>query len=215
MAFNITMRILTSLRLTVKLQKKSNDILAAYELVSTVQLDLELLKANCEEEFHQWFSEIMALANELNISVSTPRITCRQVHRSNASADSPESYYRRNIMIPFLDHITSELEERFGPVHQTKVKLPYHLLLPLTPLPQLQKLVLYTVLTCHLHTCFQPSSVGGGHVHQHLWTKGQIRLKKPSYSVIETTTPTYLYRYRLYFTGNHMQWRDPTVNSSY
>ena len=122
-AFNITMRVLTSLRsLTVKLQKKSNDILAAYKLVSTVQLYLELLKANCEEEFHQWFSEITALANELDISVSTPRITCRQVYRSNASADSPESYYHRNIMITFLDHI-SLLEERFGPVHQTKVKL--------------------------------------------------------------------------------------------
>lgn len=26
-------------------------------------------------------------------------------------------------MIPFLDNITSELDERFGPIHQTKVKL--------------------------------------------------------------------------------------------
>ena len=91
--------------------------------MSTVQLDLELLKTNCEEEFQQWFSDFTALASELNISVSTPRITFRQVHRSNASADSPETYYCRNIMIPFLDHITLELEERFGPVHQTKVKL--------------------------------------------------------------------------------------------
>ena len=55
------MRVITSLRsLTVKLQKKSNDILAAYELVSTVWLDLELLKSNCEEEFHQLFGEITA-----------------------------------------------------------------------------------------------------------------------------------------------------------
>ena len=35
----------------------------------------------------------------------------------------PESYYRRKVMVPFLDHITSESEERFGPIHQTKVKL--------------------------------------------------------------------------------------------
>ena len=123
-AFNITMRILSSLRsLTVKLQKKSNDVLAAYELVSNVQLDLALLKSNCEEEFHLWFNEMTTLADKLNISVSIPRIASRQVHRSNAPADSPESYYRRNIMIPFLDHITMELEERFGPIHQTKVKL--------------------------------------------------------------------------------------------
>ena len=55
--------------------------------------------------------------NELNISVS------RQVHCSNAPADSPKSYCCRNIIVPFLDHITLELEERFEPIHQTKAKL--------------------------------------------------------------------------------------------
>ena len=45
-AFNITLGVLSSLRsLTIKPQKKFNDIFAAYELVSTVQLDLELLKS--------------------------------------------------------------------------------------------------------------------------------------------------------------------------
>ena len=118
------MRILSSLHfLTIKLQKKSNDILAAYEHVSNVQMELEMLKSNCEEEFHLWFSEIMSLADDLNIPIATPRITARQLHRGNLPADNPETYYRRNIMIPFLDHITTELEERFGAVHQTKVKL--------------------------------------------------------------------------------------------
>lgn len=42
-------RVLSSLCfLTVKLQKKSSDILAAYEHVSEVITDLELLKTNCE-----------------------------------------------------------------------------------------------------------------------------------------------------------------------
>ena len=123
-SFNVTMRIMSSLRsLTVKLQKKSSDILAAYELVSDVHCDLELLKINCEEEFHQWFSEIKTMADELNIPVSTPRTVARQVHRDNAPADSPGVYYRRNLMIPFLNHITSELDNRFGPSHQTKIKL--------------------------------------------------------------------------------------------
>ena len=123
-AFNVTMRILSSLRsLTVKLQKASNDIRAAYKLVSEVQMNLELLKTNCEEQFHLWFIKVKTLADELDIAVSTPRITARQVHRANIPADSPEEYYRRNLMIPFLDHITKELEGRFGPIHQTKVNL--------------------------------------------------------------------------------------------
>ena len=45
------------------------------------------------------------------------------VHRLNISADSPEACYRRNIMIPFLDHILVEMEERFGGTHQKIVKL--------------------------------------------------------------------------------------------
>ena len=57
--------------LTVKLQKKSSDILAAYEHVSEVIRDLELLKTNCEEEFH---FEIKTLADELNIPIAIPRI---------------------------------------------------------------------------------------------------------------------------------------------
>ena len=95
--------------------------------MSDVHCDLELLKINCEEEFHQWFSEIKTLADELNIPVSTPRTVARQVHHDNAPADSPEVYYRRNLMIPFLNHITSELDNRFGPSHQTKIKLLGHI----------------------------------------------------------------------------------------
>ena len=123
-SFSISMRILSSLRcLTINLQKKTLDVLSAYERVSDVQLEMELLKTNCEAEFHTWFEEIKAFADSLDIPVSTPRYTSRQVHRANIPADSPEVYYRRNIMIPFLDHITTEMETRFGPIHQQKIKL--------------------------------------------------------------------------------------------
>ena len=51
MTFCIIMRILSSLRsLTVNLQKRANDIFAAYEHISDIMLELELLKTNCEEE---------------------------------------------------------------------------------------------------------------------------------------------------------------------
>ena len=79
----------------MKLQKKANDILVAYELISEVQFELELLKVNCEKEF--------------------------PVHRSNIPAESPEVYYRRNVMIPFLDHILIEMENRFGEIQQTNL----------------------------------------------------------------------------------------------
>ena len=75
--FNVTMRVLSSLRsLTVQLQKKSSDILAAYDHVSEVITDLELLKTNCEEEFHLWYCEIKTLADELKISIANSTHRC-------------------------------------------------------------------------------------------------------------------------------------------
>ena len=122
--FSITMRVLSILRcLTVNLQKRSHDVLTAYGHVSDVQLELEMLKVNCEDEFCTWFEEIKSFAEILDIAVSIPRITARQAHRANVPADTPEVYYRRNVFRPFLDHITAEIETRFGPVHQTKIKL--------------------------------------------------------------------------------------------
>ena len=123
-AFSITMRIFSSLRsLTVNLQKKTHSILTAYEHVSDVQLEFQLLKTNCEEDFHSWFEEIKTFSDSLDIPVSTPRLASRQTHRSNIPGDTPEVYYRRNIMLPLLNYLISEMEARFGSIHQTKIKL--------------------------------------------------------------------------------------------
>ena len=147
---SVAMRMLSSLcSLTISLQKKAYDILATYEHVSAVQLELELLKSNCEKEFHSWFSEIKSFADDFNVPVSTPRISSRQVHRVNVTADSPETYYRRSVMIPFLDHIMTQLQARFGPIHQTKIKLLGHWLLHLL-FPLLKAWVSSIRKTCHL-----------------------------------------------------------------
>ena len=118
------MNIFSILRgMTIKLQKQCQDILAAYELTSDVQLDLELLRANSEEEFHIWFQDIKKLADDEDIAVVIPKLALRQASRSNTPADSPEVYFRQNVMIPFLDYLLSEMEGRFGSQQQTKIKL--------------------------------------------------------------------------------------------
>ena len=129
--FQVTLRVLSSLRsLTIKLQKKSQDTLiklqkksqdtlAAYEEVGGVMSYFKVLKTNCEEEFHHWYTDITVLAEKLCITINTPRIAVRQAHQSNIPADSPEVFYRRNLVVPFLDHITSELTKRFGSTERT------------------------------------------------------------------------------------------------
>ena len=75
---------------------------------------------NCEPEFHDWFEEINHFADINNILVTIPRIASRHVRRANIPADSPDVYYRRNVMLPFLNHVTTEMENRFGSIHLTK-----------------------------------------------------------------------------------------------
>ena len=43
-----------------------------------------------------------------------PRITGRQEHRNNALSVNPESHYRVNVAIPFIDHLLEEMSSRFS-----------------------------------------------------------------------------------------------------
>ena len=88
---------------------------------------MDLLKLNCEEQFHIWFEEIAKFAETLAVDVSVAGFVKRQVHRGkcpggNVLGDSPEEYYRRNIVIPVLDYTLVEMHDRFGGIHQQIVK---------------------------------------------------------------------------------------------
>ncbi|KAJ8024668.1 52 kDa repressor of the inhibitor of the protein kinase [Holothuria leucospilota] len=56
---------------------------------------------------YQW------LRNLIGTEPSKPRIAGRQQLRSNAPASTPYEYYKRNLAIPFLDHINENLHTQF------------------------------------------------------------------------------------------------------
>ena len=45
---------------------------------------------------------------------SAPRQASRQQHRQNIPSDNISDYYKRNFTIPILDHLISELSDRFN-----------------------------------------------------------------------------------------------------
>ena len=100
--------------LTVFLQQKSLDIIQGTELVQDTQ---EQLKELCEgvDDWHKiWFELAVDIANEVGTEkTNIPRRCCRQ-KRSNIEAESPEVYYRRSLTVPFINHLLTELEERFS-----------------------------------------------------------------------------------------------------
>ncbi|KAH8037469.1 hypothetical protein HPB51_010996 [Rhipicephalus microplus] len=63
-----------------------------------------------------------------NAEMTLPRITGRQMQRSNVPSATPEEYYRRNVYFPLLADFENQLRDRFD-VHK-KVVVGLNMLLP-------------------------------------------------------------------------------------
>ena len=100
--------------ITVKLQRKSLDIIEAHEMISEVAKVYQTTRTDVDTSFGKIFGQAEMMAKKIRSPVSMPHIASRQAHRSNAEAPSPSEDFKRNIDIPFLDHIIMCIEQRFS-----------------------------------------------------------------------------------------------------
>lgn len=108
--------------LASKLQKSDIDIYQAYQMIGEVISSLEDLQTNIGRHFSEWWKDILQLSTS---DPSLPRIVARQTYRDNvpsacspdfcdcAELSCPKSYYMRSIVLPFINHILSEMKTRF------------------------------------------------------------------------------------------------------
>ena len=85
-------------------------------MVKKVVSNLKVLRSNSDTEFKKQFAEATKIGRDLHgedFQLATPRLSGRQVHRSNPPLSTPEDYYRVCLYDEFLSHVISELEERF------------------------------------------------------------------------------------------------------
>ena len=54
------------------------------------------------------------MAEKIGTTAEMPSVAARQRHRSNTEASNPLEYCKRNVAIPFLDHITEFIEQQFS-----------------------------------------------------------------------------------------------------
>lgn len=59
-------------------------------------------------------AEAVKLAGRVGTIPLQPRSVTVQVYRPNTPPSSPSEYYKRNLTIPFLDHLTNEIQIRFS-----------------------------------------------------------------------------------------------------
>ena len=98
-----------TLPLSKALQKPSLTLEDGFSMVETTKSDLQVLR----EAFQPVFEAATELSDALDVEVAMPRACKKQTQRANAPAENAEEHYRRNIFLPVVDAVTSELTRRF------------------------------------------------------------------------------------------------------
>lgn len=90
--------------LTIGLQGQGIDIVKAYKHINVVTKCLQDVRGSVDRFSDECFKQASKLANEVGVTPSYPRTVGRMRHRTNYPAESAEEYYKRNLVIPLLDH---------------------------------------------------------------------------------------------------------------
>ena len=99
-----------------KLQGISQDLCSGLKLIAECKDELAKVRGK-EDELKAFSERVMdharRLAGKSGVELSVPRICQRQQHRANLVAQDPKDYYKATVLIPFLDHLLSDLTARF------------------------------------------------------------------------------------------------------
>jgi len=84
--------------------------------VNDVTAVLSRKREGAVDSFADIWKQSCALASLSDTELVQPRLTGggRQRNRANVPVASPEEYYRCTVFIPFMDHVLSDLQERFA-----------------------------------------------------------------------------------------------------
>ena len=63
--------------------------------------------------FERWYEDCKLIANELEIEENIPRTCGRQTQITNIGSSCMQQYYKATVAVPFLDHLSAELNDRF------------------------------------------------------------------------------------------------------
>ena len=102
--------------LCLALQKADCDIVKAYRNAKLCQTTISAQRN--EIKFSELWNKAEAIAAEVGTELTKPRTCHTSRYRSNAGVDTQdtdnaETYYRRNVYYPFINHCVTEFSQRF------------------------------------------------------------------------------------------------------
>ena len=89
------------------------DVVWAHKDIESVKAVISGVRSRVDDFHSQVYQEVLTLSQSVDVAESTPRQATRQQHRQNAPSDSISDYYKRNLTIPILDHLSNELDTHF------------------------------------------------------------------------------------------------------
>ena len=95
------------------LQGKSIDILDGFRLVQSLKDLVCAIRNNIDQYHAKWYSEALHLATSVNTEENSPRSCPLQRNRANPPAESVSDYFKKSLTIPLVDHLNSDLIQRF------------------------------------------------------------------------------------------------------
>ena len=105
---------------TKKIQRRSLDLLDFVGQVEVARADLAFIRNDgAKEYFSRCFEYAVEMASLIDIIPSMQRIATHQQYRENAESDTPFNYYRKNMCLPFLDHLINGIDVRFDKYGKT------------------------------------------------------------------------------------------------
>ena len=107
----------------LSLWRSDLDIFEAFQRIDETIACLRGNRTNVEEFHSRCYVESKLVAEEIGSVEEQPRTVQRQKHRANALSESTEEFFKRNITIPFLDFLVSEMETRFSEQNRGAVVL--------------------------------------------------------------------------------------------
>lgn len=120
--------------LSIGFQGRGVDILKANSQLETVVKTVQNVRDNVDDFHNTWYSEASAIAEAVDVKQETPRCAVQMLHRQNVPAETPKMYYRRNLTIPLLDHLLTELNTRFS--EHSKRSIAMMSIIPAIHIPQ-------------------------------------------------------------------------------
>ena len=159
------------------LQKENIDLVEAVNLAEDTAAEMKALRVNAEKTFAEIFADVTKCTETHEIEIRVPRITSAQRHRCNVPSNSPESYYRNAVFIPFLDGFIQHLEARF--IAHRNILRGFQCLLPTDPSqpPSTDHLKGFHVLT-EFYSADMSGSTDNRTCEINLWYRRLCRLQK-------------------------------------